>query len=491
MMGIAVDITERKDVHEALRASEEKFSKAFRHSPMALSITGLHDGRYFEVNEAFERVTGWNRNEIIGRTPRDLGVWDDLGQRDALVKRLLNEEVVRNFTFDVRTKSGEGRTGLGCADLIEIDGETRLLCVAADITELKHAEATLRESEERFRLVANTAPVMIWMTDTDNLCTYVNKPALEFTGRSFDEHMGIGWTRSVHPEDSDASRETYTYAFNRREGFRTEYRLRRADGEFRWVLDSGTPRFNTDGSFAGYIGSAIDVTERKMAEETLSMVSRRLLQAQEDERARIARELHDDISQRLSLLVLNLERARRGLPAPLTQTSDVIGETIQLALEVSSDTQALSHRLHSSKLELLGLAAASASYCRELSDQRGVTIDFHSETLPGNLAPEIALCLFRVLQEALQNAVKHSGTEKFKVTFKAAPAEIYLTVHDSGKGFDTAQVSKGRGLGITSMKERMKLIHGQLRIDSEPQRGTTIRASVALDAARKVAGSSR
>jgi PAS domain S-box-containing protein len=489
MLGIAVDITERKSIHEALRASEEKFAKAFRQSPMALTLTRVRDDRYIEVNEAFERVTGWNRNEVIGRTPFEVGLWKDAGQRDNLVNRLLKGEVVRDFAFHAKTRAGEERNVLGSAELIEVEGETCVLSVAADITELKRVEATLRESEERFRLVADTAPVVIWMADADSLATYVNKTWLEYTGGSFEDQLGHGWVRNLHPEDANRSWEIYRAAFERREYFQMEYRLRRADGEYRWFFDSGVPRYNADGSFAGYIGSAIDVTERRMAEETLSMVSRRLIEAQEEERSRIARELHDDISQRLSLLVLNLERSRRSMPATLTQAGDAISETIKLALEISSDTQALSHRLHSSKLELLGLTAASASYCRELSDQRGVTIDFHSETLPNNLAPEIALCLFRVLQEALQNAIKHSGTTRFQVSLRSAPAEIMLTVHDSGRGFDSTQITRGRGLGITSMKERMKLIHGQIRIESQIQRGTTVRASVPLDTLTKAADS--
>jgi len=150
-----------------------------------------------------------------------------------------------------------------------------------DITERKRAEAALRESEERFRLIANTAPVMMWMTGIDKLCNYVNQTCVEFTGRSVEALLGSGWTEGIHPDDLEQSWDTYSKAFDQHKPFRMEYRVRRHDGEYAWVIASGAPRFNADGSFAGYIGTGTDITERKMAEEALR---------QSDERLRLAME---------------------------------------------------------------------------------------------------------------------------------------------------------------------------------------------------------
>jgi PAS domain S-box-containing protein len=355
-----------------------------------------------------------------------------------------------------------------------------VLSSVVDITERKRIEAALRESEERFRLVANTAPVMIWMSGVDQLWIYFNRPWLVFTGRSLEAEMGNGWAEGVHPEDLRQFLDIYTKAFDQRESFQTEYRLRRYDGEYRWVFDSGVPRFNADDSFAGYIGSAIDVTERKMAEKALSIVSRRLIEAHEEERAWIARELHDDIVQRLVAVKLNLETLRKGAQTSMADLREDIGKAIQQVCNLTSDMQAMSHRLHSSKLKYLGLAAAAAGYCNELADQHKVEIDLHSQNIPKDLSEEISLCIFRILQEALQNAIKHSGSRRFQVSLSRTSNEIFLTVHDSGIGFDPVEAIKGRGLGLTSMKERLKLIDGELSIESQLRAGTTIHVRVPL-----------
>lgn len=223
-----------------------------------------------------------------------------------------------------------------------------------------------------------------------------------------------------------------------------------------------------------------DVTDRRRTQEALASVSRRLIRAQEEERTWIARELHDDFNQRIVLLAMNLETLKQDLPTSNGQVISRIEEASKQTSELASDIQSLSHRLHSSKLELQGLVGASRSFCSEVSDRQNIEIAFHSQDMPKNLPQEIALCLFRVLQEALQNAIKHSGTRRFDVSLSGTPSEILLVVHDSGVGFDPEKAISGRGLGLISMKERLKLVDGQLSIESKLQAGTTIHARVPL-----------
>jgi PAS domain S-box-containing protein len=361
------------------------------------------------------------------------------------------------------------------------------MVLAALVEEHKLSLRESRESESRFRLVANTAPVMIWMSGPDKLCTYFNQPWLEFTGRPLEAELGNGWVEGVHTQDVEGCLNTYTRAFDGRESCDMEYRLRRHDGQYRWVHDLGVPRFNADGTFAGYIGTCLDVTEQKLAEEALSSMNRRLIEAHEEERTWIARELHDDINQRLALLAVSMDLVTCKLPISASDAKLSIREAKQQIKDLGEDIQALSHRLHCSKLEYLGLATAAAGFCREISERQRVEIDFQSDEIPKNLCQEISLCLFRVLQEAVQNATKHSGSRHFQVFLKYSSDEITLTVSDSGIGFDPGGITNGRGLGITSMRERLKMVDGELSIDSRQHVGTTVHARVPLNPTPKLA----
>jgi len=358
-----------------------------------------------------------------------------------------------------------------------IDGSD--LVEFVDLTDRRRAEVQLRESEERFRLVANTAPVMIWMSGMDRKCSYVNKTWLDFTGRPLEAELGDDWTGGLHPDDSDRCLRTYTEAFDQRESFEMQYRFRRHDGEYRWVLDKGVPRFNPDGTFAGYIGSCIDITERKHAEEAMSTIGRRLIEAHEEERTWIGRELHDDINQRLALLGVELDRWGQHIPSGDEFIAQV-RHAQERIMQISRDVQGLSHRLHSSRLEYLGLVTAASSFCKELSRQSKVEVHFSHAGIPRSMPKEVSLCLFRVLQEALQNAVKHSGVRSFTVDLHGTEDAIELTVSDTGSGFEEQEAFTRDGLGLISMRERLQLVHGELSVKSRTGAGTTIHARVPL-----------
>jgi len=201
---------------------------------------------------------------------------------------------------------------------------------------------------------------------------------------------------------------SYSDAFDRREPFTIEYRLRRYDGVYRWVVDSGLPRFDSDGDFLGYIGSAVDITDQKVAQATLSSLSGRLMEAQEQERSWIARELHDDVGQRTAALTMQVHFLIESFTKGSLNRYQVESFYAQMR-ELVTRVQAISRRLHPAVLDYDGLSTAASRLCRDLSGQHGVEIAFHAGDLPSDLPSDIALALFRVLQEGLNNAIKHSS----------------------------------------------------------------------------------
>jgi PAS domain S-box-containing protein len=487
---IVRDITERNRAESALRESEEQFRRVVEHIGDALVVDD-QEGHVVFANDRFLRLFGLEREELPNI---DFGDYvapeyrEEVEERDR--RRMQGQLEESHFEYQGIRRDG---TRLWVEAKIvpiknqkgELIGTQKLL---RDTTERKRADQLLRESEERFRLVANSAPVMIWMSGTDKLYTYFNNQRLEFTGRPLHAELGNGWTEGIHIEDLAECLKAYTEAFDARKRFEMQYRLRRFDGEYRWIFDTGVPRFNPDGSFAGYIGSCMDMTEQRAAQEALTNMGRKLMDAHEEERTWIARELHDDINQQLALTAVELDRWAHN--ASSLEADPHIRRARARIMEIAKDVQALSHRLHSSKLEYLGLVAAAKSFCKEFAEQNKVQVHFTSENVPRMLPQDTSLCLFRVLQEALQNAVKHSGVQEFWATLNGTAETVELRVSDRGRGFDEQQALAHRGLGLISMRERLQFVSGELSIRSKPGVGTTVYAHVPfkVEESRALAG---
>jgi PAS domain S-box-containing protein len=358
--------------------------------------------------------------------------------------------------------------------------------ILANAVARKRADLTLRASEARFRLLADAAPVMVWMSGPDKRCTFFNAHWLEFTGLPLQSQLGDGWSEGVHPEDLQRCLDTYIRAFDARQPFRMEYRLQRFDGAYRWILDTGVPRLQSDGTFEGYIGSCLDITDQKQAEEDLRAaherqrdLTSRLLHAQEEERRRIAREMHDDWTQRLTLLGIDIAKLEKQLDAPDPALS--LLHTMQEQLvSLSEDVHDLSRQLHPAILDDLGLVEALRSECASFSRREGIAVVYHLEDVPSCLPKDIALCVYRVAQEALRNIAKHAAVDEASVSLAAAGAELVLRVQDKGVGFDPPAVFSRPGLGLSSMAERIRLVQGELSVRSATGQGTTVAVRIPL-----------
>jgi PAS domain S-box-containing protein len=351
-----------------------------------------------------------------------------------------------------------------------------------DITGRKANEIALRESEGRFRRMADALPVAIWMSDTKGSCDYVNSQWLEMTGRTIEQAFGSGWHDSIHPDDAARCMAIFADAFRTHHLFQCEYRIRRHDGEYRWYFDTGVPRYGTDGAFHGYVGGSVDITERREAEQLLRDLSGRLMLAQDDERRRIARELHDHLSQQLALLAIDLQLLSARPPETTAEASATLENAWRRTTEIASYVHAISHRLHPSKMEALGLVATIRAHCRDVSRQR-LKVRFDEQNVPSDISPERAISLFRVVEEALSNVARHSGASDARVTLLGLDSEVVLRIADNGSGFTDSQ-GLGAGLGLVSMRERMELLSGSLSIVSSPGKGTIVEARAALAALR-------
>ena len=351
-----------------------------------------------------------------------------------------------------------------------------------DISNLVHTEARLRESEERLLLIADKVPAMIWISAPDGRFIYFNKQWLDFTGRSLDQELGTGWIDGIHPDDRRKYLAIYEEAFAEQLHFKLEYRLRCADGTCHWILNNGVPLFRGSGEFVGFIGSCIDISDRRAAEQTLVDLGGKLISAQEEERSRLARELHDNLSQRMALLAIEIEQVAQLVSPSAPEISSGFRELLTRVQEVSSEIHRLSHELHPSKLDRLGLAAASKSLCKEVSRQQGVHVKCDFKNVPDALPRNVSLCLYRIIQESLQNVIKHSGASNATVELHGSPSEIRLHINDHGVGFNPDSAGRKGGLGLLSMRERLRLVGGSISIRSKPSSGTRIDVTVPLAA---------
>jgi PAS domain S-box-containing protein len=492
LRGTVQDITERKQCEEKLRElggklthadeelkkSEEKVFKAFRQSPVALTITSAKDDRYLEVSESFERWSGWRRDEVMGRTPFDIAIWVNPAERVEFVRRVLADGVVRNLEFRFRSKHGEEMVGLGSGALIEIANEPCIISAVADITDRKLAERELSQINERLSLAMEAGGIGGWEWNIKEGRSFWFGETRNLLGIGGGDHSAsiAEFRNRVHPEDRDWVRDAVQKAMRNHTELNVEFRVVWPDGSVHWLRSRARFFCGIDGEAERMLGISGDITERKRAQEALSRVTGQLVEAQEQERSRIGRELHDDVSQRLALLSISLSQLEDKNNLPL-EVWDGIEELKQMTSNIATDVHVLSHELHPSNLEYLGLVSGIRGWCEEYGEQHKLEIDFKSDELPP-LRQEVSLCLFRVLQEALHNAAKHSGVKRIEVQLTEKSGEIHLIVSDLGKGFDIDAARQKRGLGLTSMQERVRLIGGTMVIESKPLAGTVVHVCV-------------
>ncbi|MGA7514128.1 MAG: PAS domain S-box protein [Candidatus Sulfotelmatobacter sp.] len=440
-------------------------------------ISTTLDGVVTFWSPAAERMFGYAATEMIGR-PVITIIPPQLVDKERALSRLAeNGRMVRNESIRVRKGGQQLKVAATFSPVRDGAGTiVEILSIAHDVTEAHPVDIVRRESEERFRVMADSTPVMIKSAGLDGELNFVNKAFLEFTGRRMDETLGIGWAENVHPEDLQGCFEFRTTAFCERRLFRHEYRLRRHDGEYRWIVDTDVPRFDADGKFIGYVGSNVDITDRKSAGE---------LETRVNERTRIARELHDTLLQSFHGLLLRFQTVYSLLPSRPDEAREKLEKAINAASQAIIEGRDAVQALRSSTAEINDLAATIKTFGEELTARESSSIPpafrVEVEGKPRNLHPARQEEVHRIAAEALGNAFRHAQARKIEVEIRYEEQQFRLRIRDDGKGIDPEVLSAGRReghFGLHGMKERAEIADGKLEIWSRDGSGTEIELTI-------------
>jgi len=336
----------------------------------------------------------------------------------------------------------------------------------------------LRENERQLGLATEAANLGIWSRSLPEKAIWANAQWRELFGFRKTERLDVERVaHRLHPDDRQRIHQAFTEAIRNSGHYEEEYRVVLPSGETRWIASRGNVEFSR-GQPVLIRGVALDVTRRRQAEEASLDLMRRLISAQENERMRLARELHDDVNQGLAVLAIELDILGQKPPTGSSELRVRMGELSARVKSLSSSVHELSHALHPAKLEQLGLVAAVGGLCRELGAAHKIAIEFAADEVPRAVPDDIALCLYRIAQEGLHNVIRHSGATTAKVELRWNDSELGLVVSDRGCGFESLATREQGSLGLVSMRERVRLVRGQISVESRKGEGTRIEVRV-------------
>ncbi|HEY9845867.1 MAG TPA: PAS domain S-box protein, partial [Candidatus Caenarcaniphilales bacterium] len=522
---------------QALRQSEARFGSLAQSKLIGIIFADLR-GKITDANDTFLQMVGYKREDLHSGRFR----WSEMTPPkyrpldEQAIRELKTSGVCTPFEKEYIRQDGSRVPVLIGAALLEGSQED-CICFVLDIAERKRleaerkrAEAALSESEKRFRVMADTAPVMIWTSGPDKLCNYFNQPWLDFTGRALEQELGNGWAEGVHPDDLQRYLNTYAAAFDARQDFRMDYRLRRFDGVYRWILDIGVPRFTFDGSFVGYIGSCIDITERKRAEsEREQLLEREQAARAASEAARCAAEaanrlkdeflatLSHELRTPLNAMVgwTQLLRTRKFNEATTARALETIDRNAKSLAQLIEDLLDVSRivtgklRLNVRPVELIPVIEAAINTIRPAAEAKNIRIQKILDPLAGPVSGDPER-LQQVVWNLLANAVKFTPKGgRVQVRLERVNSHIEIIVSDTGQGIKAeflphiferfrqadstiTRFHGGLGLGLAIVRQLVELHGGSVHAHSPGEgQGATFMISLPLMAVLEIQDTQR
>jgi len=503
------DVTFRKQAELALRESEELFRGLFNVSPNAINLIDPHhpiiSWPIVDCNEATCQMNGYSREELIGHSIDVINPIEGKQEERADFYNNLKQQGVNQHEVVHRHKDGHLFPVEVSTSLVILGGQEMILGIDRDITERKQAETELREKEVQYRNLANSGTALIWTSGTDKLCNYFNNPWLNFTGRTLEQETGNGWAEGVHPDDLDSCIQTFITAFDKREPFEMEYRLMHVSGEYRWLLDMGTPNYNLNGEFIGYIGHCFDINDRKKMETEL-LVSKE--KAEESDRlksaflANMSHEIRTPLNSIIGFSDLLLDpdfgqdqrdEFIRMIGASGNNLLNIINDIIDLSKIESGQISFKISRLSIQKL--IGDIQKEYSY-RAVEKGIELRLDPSTSNLKDIYFESDELRLKQILINFVGNAIKFTEKGYIEIGFRIEENRIEFYVKDTGIGIpeeyhekiferfrqvDSSYTRKygGNGLGLAISKSLAELLGGEIWMESEVGKGSTFFFTIA------------
>jgi PAS domain S-box-containing protein len=480
---IVRDVTERRRAELALRESEERLKLALAGAQEGVWDWDLETGAVV-YSDQWKRMLGYGDDEIEPhvRAWERLLHPDDRASAEALTDAVTRDKRPYEGEFRLRHKDGHYITVLTRGLPVRRDpagSVIRIVGTHLDITERKRTESALRESEERLTLAFAGAQEGIWDWNLEtNAVVYSSrwKQMLGYSNEEIEPHVSA-WERLVHPDDRGAADRASESVALGQPTYEAEFRLRHKDGHYVHVLSRGFPvRREPGGPVVRIVGTHFDLTDRQKreAERVRTELLTHLVFAQEDERRRIARDMHDQLGEHLTALALRIGRLKQ-LCVESTHLAREVDDVEAIALSLDQDVDRLVWELRPTALDDLGLRAALTNYVHDWSNRAGIPTRLHtSGLLDERLAPDVETTLYRIAQEALNNAAKYSRAGHVEVILERRHDSVLLVVEDDGIGFEADGDVKGQGFGLVGMRERAALVGGNVEIESAPGQGTTV-----------------